>query len=185
MSWLIAFLVPWGVFALWWAVRALGAAKTVRREPLSSLFGHRLFFVAGGVLLSYTPHSLSYPLWPSSRPLAIGALGLECVGIAFAIWAREHLGRLWSGRITLKEGHRIVKSGPYRLARHPIYTGLLVGICAVVMVRGTLAAAVALVLFLIGFTRKILGEERLLTAEFGDEYRQYQKQVKALVPFLI
>jgi protein-S-isoprenylcysteine O-methyltransferase Ste14 len=120
-----------------------------------------------------------------SFALAIGALAVECVGVAIAIWAREHLGRLWSGRVTLKEGHRIIRSGPYRFVRHPIYTGLLVGISGVVMVRGTLSAAVALLLFVIGVTRKILAEERLMTEQFGDEYRQYKKDVKALIPFLV
>ena len=46
-------------------------------------------------------------------------------GILFAWWVRIHLGRLWSGAITRKEGHRVVDSGPYGLVRHPIYTGLL------------------------------------------------------------
>jgi protein-S-isoprenylcysteine O-methyltransferase Ste14 len=185
MGWFVAFAAPWCLFALWWAARAIGTAKSLQRESISSTLRHRLLFAAGSVLLAYTPHALSYPLWDVSFELAVTALAIEWLGIAFAIWAREHLGRLWSGRITFKEGHRIVKSGPYRLVRHPIYTGILVGVAAVVMVRGTLSAVIALFLFVVGVTIKLLAEERLMTEQFGDEYREYKREVKALIPFLI
>src|SRR6185437_797564 len=52
-------------------------------------------------------------------------LALEASGLFFAIWARHHLGRHWSGEITIKVGHDLIRSGPYRYLRHPIYTGVL------------------------------------------------------------
>jgi protein-S-isoprenylcysteine O-methyltransferase Ste14 len=106
-------------------------------------------------------------------------------GVAFAIWAREHLGKLWSGTITLKEGHRIVQSGPYRLARHPIYTGILTGVVGVVLARGDLASLLALVLFALGVARKIAIEEKLLGSRFGEEYAAYRKKVRAIIPFIL
>src|SRR5947209_4962068 len=122
-AWLFA--VPWLVFAAWWVVRSFGTARTEVRESHRERATHALLVGAGTLILVVTPEPLRRRLWPSSMPLLVGALALEVAGIAFAIWAREHLGRFWSGSVTLKEEHRIVQSGPYQLARHPIYTGIL------------------------------------------------------------
>ena len=184
--WLWLFVAPWCVFALWWAVRALGAAKSVHKESLASTHEPSAVLCRGrrapGVQSALAVVSSR---WRASETLAIAALVVEVCGIAFAIWAREHLGKLWSGRVTLKEGHHLVDTGPYRLVRHPIYTGILVGISAVVMVRGKLSAVLALPLFLIGIARKIEAEEQLLSAELGDEYAVYRAKVRAIIPFIL
>jgi protein-S-isoprenylcysteine O-methyltransferase Ste14 len=184
--WHWLFVGPWIVFALWWIVRAFGAARTEKRESAASRLGYGVVLIAGVVLMAHRWHGvLATRLWPPSYALACVALAMEVGGIAFAIWAREHLGRLWSGTITLKQDHRIVRSGPYRLARHPIYTGILFGLSGVALVRGDVASLAAMVLFVAGIARKIVLEERLLVAHFGDEYRDYRRQVRALIPFVL
>ena len=111
-------------------------------------------------------------------------LALTILGLAFAVWARIHLGRFWSGRVTLKEDHKLIRSGPYAFVRHPIYTGLLTAGSGTVLARGTLAALVGLALIGLAFWMKIRAEENLLTSHFGETYREYRRQVAALIPFL-
>ncbi len=110
----------------------------------------------------------------------IGA-AITAAGLGFSVWARVHLGVYWSGNVTLKEGHRLIRSGPYRLVRHPIYTGILLGMIgsavAVDQVRGLLAVAITVY----SFVRKLRIEEKWLTEEFGEEYLQYRREVRALL----
>jgi protein-S-isoprenylcysteine O-methyltransferase Ste14 len=65
---------------------------------------------------------------------------LTMPGVCFAVWARSHLGKYWSGRITLKEDHRVIQTGPYAWVRHPIYSGLLLALLGTVLTVGTLQA---------------------------------------------
>jgi len=111
-------------------------------------------------------------------------VGLVVVGLGFSGWARLHLGRLWSGRVTLKENHEIVRSGPYTFVRHPIYTGLVLAIVGTALTQITLAAIAGLVLATIGLMIKIRQEERLLTEHFGATYESYQRNVRALIPYV-
>jgi protein-S-isoprenylcysteine O-methyltransferase Ste14 len=183
--WHWLFIAPWLVFGAWWLVRSLGTARTETRESHVSRLTHAIFLGGGGILLAVPVATLQHRLWHSSPALAYVGLGLELLGIGFAIWAREHLGKLWSGTVTLKEGHHIVQSGPYRLARHPIYTGLLTAVIGVALARGDLAAVLAVVLFAIGIARKIAIEEKLLGGRFGDEYAAYRRKVRAIIPFIL
>ncbi|HEY2749380.1 MAG TPA: isoprenylcysteine carboxylmethyltransferase family protein [Polyangia bacterium] len=183
--WTWLFTAPWIVFGAWWLVRAVGTARTVERESARQLLSHRVFFAAGTLFLAYPPAEMRARLWPGSLALVVVALALEVAGVAFAIWAREHLGRLWSGTVTLKEGHRIVQTGPYRLARHPIYTGLVVGLAGTVLGRGNLGALIGYALFVAGIARKIAVEEKMLGERFGDEYAEYRRKVRAVIPFVL
>jgi protein-S-isoprenylcysteine O-methyltransferase Ste14 len=183
--WQALFAAPWLAFAGWWLFRAFGTARTERQESGRQRATHGVLLVAGTLFLVAPPHALRHRLWPPSLPLACVALSFEIAGVAFAIWAREHLGRLWSGRVTLKEDHRVVQSGPYRFARHPIYTGILVAIVGDVMVRADLGALVGLALFIAGFARKILIEEAMLAERFGAEYAAYRTRVRAIIPFVL
>jgi len=106
-------------------------------------------------------------------------------GIFFAWWARIHLGRLWSGSITRKEGHHVVDTGPYGLVRHPIYTGLIGATIATATAAATVTAVVGAVLITFGMWLKARTEERFLTEELGPEaYTAYQRRVPMLVPFV-
>ena len=67
-------------------------------------------------------------------------LALLCAGLAFAVWARVELGRNWSGSVTVKEGHELIRSGPYAYVRHPIYTGLIAALIGTAVIIGTLRA---------------------------------------------
>ncbi len=102
----------------------------------------------------------------------------------FCWWARIHLGALWSGRITRKEGHRVVDTGPYRLVRHPIYTGIDTAALALLVVKATPIALAGFVLIVWGYWIKARIEERFLREQLGAaDYDAYRARTPMLVPF--
>jgi len=106
------------------------------------------------------------------------------LGISFTWWARIHLGRFWSNAITRKEDHSIVDSGPYRLVRHPIYTGLLLAAAATAAVEGSGYALSGFVVLFVAFWLKARLEERFLRAELGAHaYDAYARRTAMLIPF--
>ena len=112
--------------------------------------------------------------------------GILCIaGLAFCVWARATLGRNWSGTITLKEGHELIERGPYRLVRHPIYTGLLAMFLATALAFGHLGGVVAVILAFASFWIKLSEEEKLMLQQFPDQYRSYQQRVKCIIPFVL
>jgi protein-S-isoprenylcysteine O-methyltransferase Ste14 len=120
----------------------------------------------------------------TSTTLSWTGVALVAIGLGFSVWARVHLGRLWSSRVTLKEGHTIVRTGPYGIVRHPIYTGLVVAITGTLLTGITLAALAGVVLITIGFIIKLRQEEQLLTDHFGAAYDAYRAEVRGLIPYI-
>ena len=113
------------------------------------------------------------------------AVVLCALGLLVAIWARRTLAGNWSSDVTFKQGHELVKAGPYRFVRHPIYTGLLLMCLGSALDIGRLRGWLGLVLVFVGFWIKLKQEETLMLQHFPDDYPAYRKQVKALVPFVV
>jgi protein-S-isoprenylcysteine O-methyltransferase Ste14 len=139
------------------------------------------------VLLRSNPALLE---WTSTRfvPSTLGwqsfGAALTVAGVAVAIWSRFYLGRNWSGTVTVKQDHELIRSGPYGVVRHPIYSGGLLAILGTAIYVGEVRGLGALVLALIAWKIKSLHEESFMESEFGEQYLQYRQQVKALVPFV-
>jgi len=180
-------LALWIAWALYWLVSAVGNKRARRRESLASRLAYALPLIAGGVLIGWAqvPGAavLGLRLWPrSALPYAIGLVML-IAGLAFSVWARVHLGANWSGAVTLKEGHELVRTGPYRLVRHPIYSGILAGVLGTVLCSGTVGAALGFAIIAGALLGKLRLEEALLREAFPDEYPRYCAAVPALIPF--
>lgn len=176
----------WVVWVVSWWTAALWAAPTVKRPigPLAIL--DRILFVAGAVLLFGLFHVQDIaPLhWAVPTVVAWALVGVVGFGVLFTWWARLHLGRLWSNMINLKEGHRIVDTGPYGIVRHPIYAGLLLAVFATAAERATLLALAGAGIYLVALLLRVWREERFLSEELGVEaYAAYRARVPALVPF--
>lgn len=173
-----ATMILWVIWGAYWLARAFGGARTTASESFLARVSHLLPLVLGFVLLYSGDHQAANPV--------VGTFGVLCVaaGLVFAFWARGHLGKYWSGIITLKEGHRLIRTGPYRYARHPIYTGVLLAFFGSALVRGDPRGALAFVIVAVAFYVKSRREEKNLLAHFGDEYVRFQREVKALVPFV-
>ncbi len=112
-------------------------------------------------------------------------LALTAIGIGFAIAARLWIGSNWSGRVTIKEQHQLIQSGPYSLVRHPIYSGLLLALLGTALVHGELRGLAGFALAALGWVLKLRTEEAFLSQQFGDAYLDYKQRVKALVPFVV
>jgi protein-S-isoprenylcysteine O-methyltransferase Ste14 len=181
------FAIVWGVWVASWLAAAFWSARTQKRAGTSIELTYRILLGIGVVLMTpWAARGLgAVPLW---NPGSLGSYLLAAValaGLVFTWWARIHLGRLWSGAITRKEGHRIVDSGPYALVRHPIYTGLIAAIMASALAEATATALSGAALIVLSFWVKARAEERFLTAELGAEaYAAYRRRVPMLVPLL-
>jgi protein-S-isoprenylcysteine O-methyltransferase Ste14 len=177
----------WTVWLATWLAAAAWSARTVARQSPAERLRHGVPLSLGAILLFWRPGILApleRPLLPPVPWVAWGAVGLVLLGLAHTWWARLHLGRMWSGNVTLKADHAIVRTGPYRITRHPIYTGLLLAALATGVIRDEVAAWLGVLLMLAGLVVKIRQEERLLEGHFGPAYAGYRSEVPALVPRL-
>ncbi len=184
-------LAMYGLWMLWaasWAAAAGWTAGTQKRPPVSGEILYRVLTFAGfGVLFfsQLVPGVAHLRLW--HMPAAFGwvCVALTVLSFAFAWWARLHLGRLWSARVTRKEDHRIVDSGPYRIVRHPIYTALLSAALWLALAKGTAWSLAGFALLAVGYVLKARIEERFLRQELGIlTYDAYAHRVAMLVPYL-
>jgi protein-S-isoprenylcysteine O-methyltransferase Ste14 len=185
----LAFLIPicWLIWAVIWFAAALSVKKTTRQEePFSRLSNTVPLWIAAWLLAvpRAWPHVLQLRVLPES--LAVFSIGaaMVVVGLGFAIWARYHLGRNWSGVITLKEGHELIRTGPYHLVRHPIYSGLILAIAGSAIARGGLGALLAVGLVVYSFLRRVRTEESWMEETFGSAYDDYRDTTPALIPSL-
>ena len=100
--------------------------------------------------------------------------------------ARLYLGQNWSATATIKQDHELIRRGPYRLVRHPIYTGTLIAAAGTAIAFGELRDLLALPLVIVGFWLKARSEERLLMSNFGDRYAADRREVRgAIIPYLL
>jgi protein-S-isoprenylcysteine O-methyltransferase Ste14 len=102
-----------------------------------------------------------------------------------AFWARRHLGQNWSAAITAKVGHQLIRSGPYRIVRHPIYSAMLGMYVGTAVASGEWHALVGVIILALAYWRKIRLEERNLRTVFGDEFDAFRRDTWALIPWLI
>src|SRR5256885_1575381 len=148
----------WIVFITIWLVAAVSTKRAVYRESRAQRLRYWVLFVIACLLLFYgreLPYPLNLRIIPHAIPIAWAAAFLCAAGLAFALWARVTLGRNWSDVVTLKEGHELVQRGPYRLVRHPIYTGVLMMFFATALVELRLAGFLGVLLLFVGFWIKL------------------------------
>jgi len=175
------FAVGWAVFWTYWLV----AAFSMKRERVawSRELRIRAVIVVLAILLfrfgAFQNNGLN------SDPLRAGlGLVLFAIGLGFAVWARINIGRNWGTPMSLKDDPDLVTSGPYRLVRHPIYSGILVaGVGTAVALSWAWLIAVALAGVYFVYSATI--EERTLTDQFPDTYPAYSRSTKMLVPFIL
>jgi protein-S-isoprenylcysteine O-methyltransferase Ste14 len=113
-------------------------------------------------------------------------IGLMIAGILLRQWSIAVLGRYFSRTVGVQEGQVVVDRGPYRLVRHPAYTGSLLTIVGLGFVLQSWGAVLVLIAFFgIAFGYRIHVEEGVLTSKLGDEYVAYAKRTKRLIPYVL
>jgi len=100
----------------------------------------------------------------------------------FAIWARSTIGKDWSAEVQIKQGHELIRTGPYRMIRHPIYTGLLVAVAGTAIATGQVRSILGFLIILFGFIRKAKKEESFLSAEFGAAFAEHRRRTGFFLP---
>jgi protein-S-isoprenylcysteine O-methyltransferase Ste14 len=177
----------WLAWLVYWSLSAIAIKAAERRESPRSRASHVVPLVVG-VLMIVAPQTpwgvLSWRPVPYDSGMAwVGTL-LLALGLAFSVWARLHLGRNWSGDVTMKYDHELIKTGPYRFIRHPIYTGLLLALVGCAIARDELRGLVGLLIAAAALVRKLRLEERWLSERFGNDYARYREKVAALIPLI-
>ena len=177
----------WVTLGVVWAAAAIGAKAARRRETIRSRISHTVPIMLAVILLSsrrLAGRYLAVPVLPHNLITFWPGFMLVLAGIALSITARVSLGGNWSGIVTLKQDHELIRKGPYRLVRHPIYTGLVVAVLGTAVAQGELRSVFAVALVAAALVRKIGIEEAFLMQEFGAAYDRYRREVPALIPFL-
>jgi len=175
-----------GWFVSWWAAAAW-SDRVVNRPAQRRQIVYRLFAAGGAVLLfGMYRHELRTEmiLWRLPAAADWGMVAAAAAGLLFTWWARIHLGRLWSANVSRKADHRVVDTGPYRIVRHPIYTGIIIASIATATLRGTVLSWVGASLMTLGWVVKARMEETFLREELGAAaYDEYARRVPMLAPF--
>jgi protein-S-isoprenylcysteine O-methyltransferase Ste14 len=198
MTPLRATFLVWFFWMVSWFVAAFWARRTAARASISVSSLFRLLAVVGFWMLlvsgrkDMTPEAwtvfgdVTVPgrLWVLGDPAGWAMFAVSFAAFAFCWWARIHLGSFWSGVTMVKEGHRVVDTGPYAIVRHPIYTGIIAAAFAIAVMEGTSLGLLGAALVALGFWIASLGEERFLGQQLGEEaYADYRRRVPALIPF--
>jgi protein-S-isoprenylcysteine O-methyltransferase Ste14 len=178
MTMTVPVVVVWAAFGLYWLIAAARAKEGApgRRPSPPGLLILAAFALARvfktGTLAVHSP--------------ILQAVGMTLLlwGVGLAVWARIHLGRNWGMPMSRKEDPELVTSGPYRLVRHPIYSGILLGLLGTALATNLywlIAVAVIGPYFL--YSGRV--EERLLSSSFPAAYPGYRARTKMLIPFVV
>ncbi len=126
---------------------------------------------------------LRYPQSIAWDKAATAALVIMAMGLALRTWSVATLGGVFTMHISIREDHAVIRSGPYRIIRHPSYLGaFMLYLSSTVFLHAWISAAATLSLLLLAFMRRIRREEEVLIEEFGEAYRSYRSDVRMVLP---
>ncbi len=147
------------------------------------------WLVLPGFLVVFYASPLEYIYLPEYLPFArtnvmqIIGVGLIIISLMLHGWARWALKGMYSGRVQVKTGHTLVQQGPYHFLRHPAYAAYLLMSLGIAIGYSSLIGLLAVpVLLLPGLIYRMNVEEKLLIAEFGEQYIQYTHRTSRLIP---
>ncbi|GAA0527113.1 protein-S-isoprenylcysteine O-methyltransferase [Rhizomicrobium palustre] len=143
-----------------------------------------VLITAGITLAFWAPH-----LWPQAKmalpmlPRVWTAITLIWAGIFLRSWAVLTLGRHFRTSVRILDDHKLVTSGPYRVLRHPSYTGGLITVFGVGLGLGNwISLAAAFAGIFISYSVRILVEEKALREHFGEAFEAHAKRTWAVLP---
>jgi protein-S-isoprenylcysteine O-methyltransferase Ste14 len=179
----------WIVFTIF--IFSLGVVYGGKTEQISKWYFQRsvllfIFAIIGIIAIRlFEPGILSLRVIPDTTLSDVTSIIITTAGLAFATWARIHLGKFWSSIVMIKSGHHLIRTGPYRIVRNPMYAGMLAAFIGAAIAIGEFVAFVAVGIVIVGIWLKIKAEENILQEKFGEEYIQFKREVKALIPFIL
>jgi protein-S-isoprenylcysteine O-methyltransferase Ste14 len=179
--------LPGLVFIVYWLVKGAKTRETQRKEPFTSRYGVMLILIVGYVCIFSSRASigiLGRRFVPTTTDVALFGVIVTWLGIALAIWARHDLGEFWSARVTIKEGHELIRTGPYARFRHPIYSGLFLATLGSAVAIGEWRCLLGVALVLMAYSIKAKREEAMLTEQFREAFAEHRRHTGFLLPKL-
>jgi len=178
----------WIAWYLVWVVWAMQGKKVQKRESVPSRASYSLIILVA-VWLMFFARGLggwwNGEILPDTAWAGWTGLAITVLGFAITLWARSILGGNWSGTVTIKVEHELIRRGPYHWVRHPIYTGLIVAMAGTALALNEWRGLVAVLLVWIAFTIKRLKEEQFMRQTFGQQYVEYSQTTGAIFPRLL
>jgi protein-S-isoprenylcysteine O-methyltransferase Ste14 len=182
---------PWIVFLAMCTILltqpAIDPREMVDKSALDRLSALAIYLGQIGAQLAAV---LDFGYWHGPAPrlvsmLPIAGLILLVGGLAFRVWAIRTLGRFFTSTVQVQQGQTVVDWGPYRLLRHPSYTGALLGALGATLVLNSLVgAALVFLLSVPAYLVRMGTEERALAGQIGEPYREYMRRTKRLIPLV-
>jgi len=179
--------VMWLAWAVLWVLWALRTKRAQVRLNSSEALTYMVPTALGAYLCLGRSGILGrIGLWwriipPIPWLMWLGA-AVTLAGLLFAIWARLYLGKNWSGLVTVKRDHELIRTGPYHFVRHPIYSGILLALVGTTFCRRNLWGFLGVALISLGLWLKSRLEERFMVETFGTQYEEYRRSTGALLP---
>jgi protein-S-isoprenylcysteine O-methyltransferase Ste14 len=177
----------WAIWALCWLAMAFFSKSTKRRESPAQRIEHMVPALLGFCLVfreGFGGEWLTRAVVRENPVLLLICAVVTVLGLLFAVWARLTLGSNWSGTVTIKAGHQLIRRGPYRSIRHPIYTGMLGALLATAVTQGRLSGLIGFAFVFLALYRKARREESFLSQEFGEGFVEHRRQTGMFLPRL-
>jgi protein-S-isoprenylcysteine O-methyltransferase Ste14 len=179
-------IICWVGFWVYWTINNSNQKETKQKPNIWEIVPYR-FLWASSFLFLILPKvfHLNFTVLPNT--ISIGILGdvVSILGLTICIWARKYLADNWSMQLDLKKDHELITTGPYALARHPIYTGFLFLFLGTAITTGTAGGIIGFFVLIVGCFVRIKNEEKLMIKTFGEKYLEYKNKVKALIPYIL
>lgn len=189
-TWIAVTYAAWFVTMVYFVISMFTARRIAQREARQRRLAD-IALIWGGYFLiffqlevhppaAWNSHFFIAPVW--RQPLGVTGAVLAVAGLAFTCWARAVLGRYWSGTVALKADHKLIQSGPYRVVRHPLYTGLMTATLGTALSVGLWQTLAGAALLWIAFLSRAHREDALLSGQFGQQFADYQARSGRLLP---
>ncbi len=182
---MLASAAIWMVMIVYWNISASRIAPVKSTEDAKSIQRRQLLLNLAILMLFVPVPGLTRQFLAPTRNAIVTGFSIQAGSALFYFWTKQYLGRFWSSAVAIMKEHQLVRSGPYRLVRHPLYTAMLGMFAGTAVVSGQYHALIGVALGVFSYWGKIRIEERALGEAFGAEYEDYKRCSRALIPWLL